>query len=114
MPALQRRLRRRIIPLLLAAACVLLVAADLSRQPHNQFLAGLYLGMVDLYQREGRPLTKTYIACRYRPTCSEYSRQAVERFGLPRGIVLTVKRLASCRDGVPIGTVDAVPAAHAP
>jgi len=46
------------------------------------------------------------VACRYRPTCSEYSIQAVERYGIGRGLFLTVKRLASCTNDVPMGTVD--------
>lgn len=34
--------------------------------------------------------------CRYEPTCSEYTIQAVERFGVKRGLILGVKRVASC------------------
>lgn len=34
--------------------------------------------------------------CRYYPTCSEYSRQAIESRGLLQGTVLTIRRLARC------------------
>ena len=34
--------------------------------------------------------------CRYAPTCSEYARQAFERHGLWRGMVLALRRIARC------------------
>ena len=35
-------------------------------------------------------------ACRYTPTCSEYAMEAVERYGVLRGVALAVRRLLSC------------------
>jgi hypothetical protein len=35
-------------------------------------------------------------ACRFEPTCSDYMRLAVERYGALRGIWLGVKRLLRC------------------
>jgi uncharacterized protein len=36
-------------------------------------------------------------SCRFEPTCSHYSYEAIERFGVARGFWLTVKRLARCQ-----------------
>ena len=34
--------------------------------------------------------------CRFTPYCSEYSRQAVNKYGIIKGGVLTLKRLSRC------------------
>ena len=35
-------------------------------------------------------------SCRYLPTCSEYSIEALKTFGLFRGLFLSIKRILSC------------------
>ena len=35
-------------------------------------------------------------SCRYLPTCSEYSIDALKEFGFARGIFMSVKRILSC------------------
>ncbi len=82
---------------------------DVSRQPENQLSARVYIGVVHIYQAVGRPLLEGTVACRFRPTCSDYSIQAVEKHGIMRGLVLTFKRLYSCQNDVPMGTIDEVP-----
>lgn len=34
--------------------------------------------------------------CRFYPSCSEYSYQAIDRFGIMRGIPLSFKRIIRC------------------
>jgi uncharacterized protein len=35
-------------------------------------------------------------SCRYLPTCSEYSIEALQTFGIFKGLCLSVKRILSC------------------
>lgn len=34
--------------------------------------------------------------CRFQPTCSEYTYQAIERYGIIRGSLLGLKRITKC------------------
>jgi putative membrane protein insertion efficiency factor len=106
--ALRRRLKRPETWLLLWLAVVAAFAADSFRQPSHQVSVRLHVGAVHLYQRFGRPVLRGYVTCRYRPTCSEYSIQAVEKYGIRRGLVMTIRRIASCTRSVAPGTVDPV------
>jgi putative membrane protein insertion efficiency factor len=69
-------------------------------------LARVYVRAVRGYQTLGRPLLAGRIQCRYVPSCSEYSLEAVSTYGLGRGLVLSVSRLQRCQRRVPRGTPD--------
>jgi len=52
------------------------------------------IGVLRLYKLFLSPLLPS--ACRFYPTCSEYMREAVERYGVRRGVWMGTKRLAKC------------------
>jgi hypothetical protein len=59
------------------------------------------IGLVRLYQQTISRLLPS--SCRFHPSCSEYTRQAIERYGLSRGVWLGVKRLSRCHPFNPGG-----------
>ena len=56
-------------------------------------------GLVRFYQICISPFIGGRAACRFTPTCSEYTRMAIEKYGLIHGVWLGVKRISRCRPG---------------
>ncbi len=54
----------------------------------------LLLALIRFYQRAISPGLPA--ACRYEPTCSRYSYEAIERYGALRGSWLGLRRLLRC------------------
>jgi len=52
------------------------------------------IGVIAFYQKHISPYKKP--CCRFYPTCSEYSRQAVEKYGAVKGSFLAAKRILKC------------------
>ncbi|MFM8857474.1 MAG: membrane protein insertion efficiency factor YidD [Actinomycetota bacterium] len=75
------------------------------RPQESSLIQRMLLKGIAFYQagREGRPSP-----CRFTPSCSEYSREALEVHGAGRGTWLTVRRLVRCRPFGPSG-YDPVP-----
>lgn len=106
MSTLRKRLKDPRLYLGMLCALGLLVLADSSRIPAHQLTAHWFIESVDVYHARVSPLLMGYVRCRYRPTCSRYSVEAVRKYGIAKGIVLTGARLWRCRSGVPVGTED--------
>lgn len=51
-------------------------------------------GLVSLYQLLVSPFLGN--RCRFHPTCSAYAKEALERYGVFRGLALAVWRLMRC------------------
>ena len=62
-----------------------------------------------VYKPYVSPVFARISVCRFSPTCSDYSAQAVKKFGIYKGGWLTMKRLGRCNSATPMGTVDKVP-----
>jgi uncharacterized protein len=54
----------------------------------------ILIGLIKLYQRIVTPLKRP--TCRFYPTCSEYSLQAVKKYGAIKGSWLSIKRILRC------------------
>ena len=106
-----QRLWRRRLALIGMAILITLILLDSYRRPQDQYTASAYLAAVHTYQTFGRPMVRPFCTCRYRPSCSEYSVEAVEAHGIRYGLFLTARRIASCNGTAPLGTYDPVPPA---
>ena len=53
------------------------------------------LSLLELYKAFVSPFLPP--ACRFEPTCSEYMRQAVEKYGAMKGSWLGIKRILRCQ-----------------
>jgi len=109
MPPLRKCLKHPGTYLALFGALVALAGADSFRPPERQLSARTYIVLVRGYQHVGQPVLRGFVQCRFRPTCSRYSIEAVQTYGLRQGFALTVARLWRCRSAVPLGTDDPLP-----
>ena len=52
------------------------------------------LGLIKMYQSTISKVLPS--SCRYTPTCSEYTSEAINRYGIFKGIWMGTKRIARC------------------
>lgn len=61
---------------------------------HQSPVSRLAMSAIRFYQRYISPLFGP--RCIYTPTCSEYARQAIQKYGLGRGCWLAIRRILRC------------------
>jgi len=59
-----------------------------------KFIVNILIKLIKSYKYLISPLIGN--SCRYLPTCSEYSIEALKTFGLIKGLYLCLKRILSC------------------
>ncbi|HCZ06615.1 MAG TPA: membrane protein insertion efficiency factor YidD [Thermotogae bacterium] len=69
-------------------------------------MRAIVLGLIRFYQRFISPLKPP--SCRFTPTCSQYTFEAVKRFGAFKGLYLGLNRIVRCNPWNP-GGEDPVP-----
>ncbi len=60
--------------------------------------------MIDAHQAKHAGMGVYRVECNFEPSCSEYTKQAVLRYGAIRGSVLGIKRIRRCSDRDQVGT----------
>jgi putative membrane protein insertion efficiency factor len=66
----------------------------------------VFLALIRFYRRRISPILPP--SCRFYPTCSEYTYQAIEKYGALKGGWLGIRRIARCHPFHP-GGFDPVP-----
>ena len=57
-------------------------------------MKAIFIKMILFYQKRLSPLiSSTGIKCKYYPSCSEYTKQAIEKYGSIRGVFLGIIRI---------------------
>ena len=68
-------------------------------QNKHDFFTRFGCKIIQFYQKCVSPLIGGRAACRFTPTCSEYTKQAIEKYGVFKGSILGIKRISRCRPG---------------
>ena len=69
-------------------------------------MKSIALFLLKVYKRLLSPLLPN--SCRFYPSCSEYSRQAIEKYGVLKGSRLSIVRISKCHP-FHKGGIDEVP-----
>ena len=57
----------------------------------------ILIKLIELYQKHiSLWLESKNIRCKFYPTCSEYTKQAIEKYGVVKGVGLGIKRIIKC------------------
>ena len=69
-------------------------------------MSRIFIFLITIYQKVISPMLGPH--CRYYPTCSEYAKEALMRYGAIKGSYLAIKRVLKCNQLFP-GGYDPVP-----
>ncbi|MEO6488048.1 MAG: membrane protein insertion efficiency factor YidD, partial [Thermoanaerobaculia bacterium] len=83
------------------------VGHDLASQPRDRFGVRAAVAAIDQYRARVSPRIARFTQCRFRPSCSAYGREAIQKYGLLSGAGKTAGRIARCGPWTKVGTVDA-------
>ena len=61
------------------------------------FIRRVAISFIRVYQVCISPIIGGRAMCRFTPTCSEYTKQAIEKYGIMYGTFLGIKRILRCR-----------------
>ena len=57
----------------------------------------LLIRLIEMYQKHiSKWLESKNINCKFYPTCSEYTKQAIEKYGCIKGIIKGIFRILKC------------------
>ena len=60
-------------------------------------MSKIIIKIIDFYKKYiSSFLDSIGIKCKYYPTCSEYSKQAILKYGTIKGLFLSIKRILKC------------------
>ena len=60
-------------------------------------MKNILIFIIEKYQKHISPWLKSKnINCKFYPTCSEYTKQAIEKYGVIKGLFLGIKRIFRC------------------
>ena len=60
-------------------------------------MKNILIFIIEKYQKHISPWLKSKnINCKFYPTCSEYTKQAIEKYGAIKGLFLGIKRIFRC------------------
>ena len=80
----------------ICAALLGLAVGDSLRPAAEQSGARVAVAAIDVYRATISPHLSGVVRCRFEPTCSAYGREAIARYGSPKGFALTAGRLLRC------------------
>ncbi|MBB1308871.1 membrane protein insertion efficiency factor YidD [Pseudoalteromonas sp. SR41-8] len=61
-------------------------------------LKAMTLSAIRRYQKNGGAKTHFNISCNFSPSCSEFTHQAITKYGLVKGLFIGVKRIRRCNN----------------